>query len=385
MNGYFYGGNCPPFVRALKRINPDTKITNALSILDDHNINWDYLEYEDIVRLKLNLMQKAIVFISKKIRLPFWKAILVRKARDLVKGYRPDIIINHKASEKAEIMLKTGFRPQVTYIYGGEVHGDNVLRPELDYIFAESSYILTTTEQMRAYLNSKRNSLREKIRVFPLGYFELEHIQEYKKSASRKEVRKKHGFAENETIFFENRSLRGSHAGFDALIKALRELRDRGLPFKMMFLKGFLGTGSMVKRLRGVMKADPSLARHIVLIDEVVSDDRVVDYYFLSDAFVSLLPADQCGKCINDAVFLDCSLVLSDLEVYRSRLGKGPCYIRNQDADQLTSALARIIAGETCRVEKEVLDNLRETSQPRQRFEKLHDFIKEVVRVHALS
>lgn len=385
VNGYYYGGNCPPFVQALKSINPDLKLTNALSILDEHGINHDHLTQADIIDLKLNFIEKQIVFLLKKARLLFWKTILVRKAKKLVAEYKPDIIINHKASEKAEIMLKTGFRPQVTYIYGGEVHGDRVLHPALDYIFAESSFILTTTEQMRLHLCAKRNSLRDKTRVFPLGYFGLERIQEYKKSASWKEIRRKYGFSEDEAVFFDNRSLRGSHAGFEVIIKALRELRDRGLSFKMIFLKGFLGTDSMVKRLRGVMNGDPSLAGHIVFNEGIVSDEQILDYYFLADAFISLLPADQCGKCINDAVFLDCSLILSDLEVYRSRLGNGPCYIQGKDAVQLASALAKIIAGGKCRVENEVHDNLREISQPHLRFEKLFDFIKEVVRAHALD
>lgn len=379
VNGYFYGGNCPPFVNALKKINPDIKLTNALSVLDDHGLNRDYLEEEDILPLRLNFLEKAIAIICKKARLPIWKALLTRKAAKLVAEFKPDVIVNHKASEKAEIMLRTGFRPQLTYIYGGEVHGDRLRRRELDYVFQESAYVLTTTEQMRSHLVASRPELRGKARVFPMGYFEMDRVQEYRASASRKEVREKHGFREGETVFFDNRSLRGAHAGFEAIIKALKELHSRGLSFRMIFLRGFLGTNAMSRRLRATMDADPGLARHIVFIDGIVPEDRIREYYFLSDAFVSLLPADQCGKCINDAVFLDCSLILSDLDVYRSRLGTGPCYVRYQDPKQLSAAFERVIGGESFRVARDAYERLVEMSQTRVRFENLRRFLDEVV------
>jgi hypothetical protein len=379
VNGYFYGGNCPPFIRTLKAINPETMLTNTLSVLDEHGMNRDYLEPGDILRLSLNFLEKAFVIACKKARLPMWKPMLTRKATRLIRLFKPDIIINHKASEKAEIMLRTGFRPQLTYIYGGEVHGARVMRRELDYIFDQSAYVLTTTEQMQSYLVSKRRELKEKTRVFPMGYFELERIRAYAQSASRNVVRRNFGFAEDEAIFFDNRSLRGNHAGFTAIIQALRELHARGLSFKMIFLRGFLGTPAMTGKLKAILRNEPDLARHIVLIDEIVPEEKVIDYYFMADAFVSLLPADQCGKCINDAVFLDCSLILSDLGVYRSRLGEGPCYIQDQDPAQLAAAFARIIEGGRFKVTVDAYERLVEMAQTKLRFASLQRFLNEVV------
>ncbi len=381
VNGYYYGGNCPPFVHTLKGINPEIKLTNALGILDEHGINRDYLTRDDIIDVDLNFFEKIIVISCKKARIPFWKTILVRKAKKIVEEYKPDIIINHKASEKAEIMLKTGFRPQLTYIYGSEVHGDRIQRRELDYIFNESSYILTTTEHMRSYLVGKRESLKEKVKVYPMGYFEMDYVRNYKKINNAQEVRRKYGFGANETIIFDSRSLRGTYTGFYSIINALKKLSNQGLPFKILFLKGFLGNDYMGKQLRSIMKADPLLAEHIVFIDEVVPNDRIIDYYYISDVFVSILPADQLGKCISEALFLDCSLVLSDLDVYKSHLGSGPCYIKDQDPNQLTAAFESIISGGSFKVESDIYNNLIDISQTRVRFEKLYSFINEVVNI----
>ena len=253
------------------------------------------------------------------------------------------------------------------------------MRRELNYIFNESAYILTTTEHMKSYLVSNRNYLEEKTKVFPMGYFQLEHVHNYKKTASQKAIRRKHGFAENETIFFDNRSLRGIHAGFNSIIQTLKELSTRNLSFKMIFLRGFLGTDFMSRKLRDIMKNDSTLGRHVVFVDEIVPEERIIEYYFLSDAFVSLLPADQCGKCINDAVFLDCSLILSDLDIYRSRLGTGPCYIQDQNTAQLTAAFENVIDGKSFRVDQDTYDYLAGISQTRVRFENLSRFLKDVI------
>jgi len=379
VNGYFYGGNCPPFVNFLKKIHHETKVTNALSVLDDHGVNGEFLKYDDILPISLKFFEKVFVILSKKFRLLIWKPFLTWKAAKIVNDFKPDIIINHKASVKADIMLGTGFRPQLTYIYGGEVHGGRVGRRELDYVFKESEYILTTTEQMKNHLVSNRKELQPKVKVFPLGYFGFDRINQFKKDTKVDEVRSKYGFRDDEIVFLDSRSLRGPNAGFKAIIKSLKKLVDRGFSFKMIFLRGYLGTDFMVNNLRKVIRNDEVLANHIVLVDEILSEEQIIEYYFLSNAFVSLLPADQCGKSINDAVFLDCSLILTDLEVYRKRLGNGPSYVSNQDVDQVVSTFQSVIEGKEFKVQDDDLKKLVSMSDSLERFRHLNKFIEKVV------
>lgn len=379
VNGYFYGSNCPPFVRSLKSINPDIKLTNSLSILDEHGINKDYLEYEDIIKLKLNFIERSIVLISKKVRLPFWKICLIRKAKKLIKEYKPDIIINHKASEKAEIMLKTGFRPQLTYIYGGEVQGDRLMKKGLAYILKKSTYIITTTEQMKYYLSDKFNSLKNKIKVYPFGNSDLENILKYKDTNRKEDIKQKYGFKLNDTVIFDNRSLRGSHSGFHSIIEALKILAEKKIQIKIFFLRGFLGTDYMIKQLHNIKKNNPNLENHILLIDDIVSTDQIIEYYYLSDAFISLLPTDQFGKSISDAVLLDCSLILSDLDVYKFHLGNGPAYITNQNPNQLAKTFESITYGKSFKVDRTNYEQLKENFNPEIRFKNLYGFLDKLI------
>lgn len=380
VNGYFYGPNCPPYFYHLKKLNPDTRITNALGVLDDHGLNRDYLSPEDTLPLNLNRIERIIVRFLKKTRLPWWKALLVRKVQRLVADYRPDIIINHKASEKAEIMLKTGFRPQLTLIYGGEVHGGRIRRRALDYIFVESAYVMMATEQLRNHFLVERPALRDKLKVLPLGNFDLNLILRNRKEKNRAEIRSCYGFTKDETIVFESRCLRSAQGGLDAILVALKILSGRGLKLKMVFLRGFLGTDHMVRRLQCALRNDPQLADQVVLINEILPGDQILDYYFLADAFVSLLPADQCGKSLSDALFSGCSLILSDLEVYRQRFGVGPCFVRNQDPPQLADAFERLVRGGEFKVSREALEHLLQISRTEEKFKEWLRFIDEVAK-----
>lgn len=379
INGYYYGGNCPPFVYNLKKFNPDTKVTNALSILDEHGINLDYLKPSDILPIRLNLIEKIIVIFSKKARLPFWKTILIGKAKKVINNFQPDIIINHKASEKAEIMLRTNFRPQLTSIYGSEVHGTRIFRRVLDYIFNESLYILTTTNSMQAYLQEKRRAIKNKVVVYPLGNFDFDNIIKYKNENNLKKIREKYGIPLYETVVLDNRSLRGDYAGLFPIIDALKRNADQDLPIKMIILRGIGGTEHIIRKLNAIMKSDSTLSKQIIFINEVVNNERLFDYYYLSDAFISLLPSDQMGKCISDAMLFDCSLILSDLEIYRKRFGNGPCYIKDQSVDQLTDALTNLRKGRTYTVETNVYKSLLKISKPQIQFKNLYGFLNSIL------
>ncbi len=380
INGYFHGPNCPPFVHYLKKLNSDTKITNALGVLDDHGMNRDYLSPENILEVRFNLLEKVLVPLLRKIRVPFWKTILVRKAKKLVKIFCPDIIINHKASEKAEIMLRTGFRPQLTLIYGSEVHGARIQRRELDYIFAESTHVMMTTEQLVEHFKTERPELRDKLKVLPIGNFDLDLILRNRREKNRTDIRSRYGFSEHETIIFENRCLRSPQGGLDAILAALTLLAGRGLKLKIVFLRGFLGTDHMVRRLQHALRNNSQLAGQVALINKIIPGDQILDYYFLADAFVSLLPDDQCGKSISDALFSGCSLILSDLEVYRHRFGAGPCYIRNQDPEQLAAAFEQLVRGGEFKISGETYNHLLGISRTEEKFKEWMRFIGEIVK-----
>jgi hypothetical protein len=344
VNGYFYGGNCPPFVSYLKKFNKDTKVTNALGPLDDYGVNRDYLTDEDLVGIHTNPVEKLFIYVTRKMNLGIWKQILICKTRKVVREYNPDLVINHKAGVRAEIMLSTYFQPQITYIYGSEVHGPKIRAANLDFIFGQSRYLLTTTAHMKSFLIENRPDLTEKIRIRPWGHFEMHRVLKVKKMSDRQKLRQEYGFNPGAIIFFDNRSLRGEHTGLYQIINCVRRLNNTGENFKIIFLRGFLGTDAMIRKLQNAISEDERLKSHVILMDEIVPQDKLLKLYLLSDAFISLLPSDQFGTSILDAVLTDCSLILSDLEVYKEYLGEsGPIYIKEQDENELMSGFQSVI------------------------------------------
>lgn len=376
INGYYYGGNCPPFVYQLKKFNKDTKLTNSLNFLDYHGINKDYISEDDIIDVKLSIFEKPIIYILKRIRINFWKLILIRRYRKLIEAYKPDIIINHKASEKAEIMLKTGFQPQLTYLYGGEVHGKRINDSALNFIFDKSTLVLTASIELYNYVLNNRPELKLKLKQYPVSPFELEKVNSYKRGVNKNDIKLKLSLPTNQKIFIDSRSLRGEKAGGIAIFNAVKNLTHEGHKFKMVFLRGHLGTDKMLQFLNEYINNNPEVKENILIIDKIVSTKEIWDLYYISDAFISLLPHDQFGSSIIDALFLECKLILSDLEAYKNELGDNALYVSNQDVTQLTSHMKKIIIGLNTPTKEDTLNKLVEKYSAESNYNDLYNFIK---------
>lgn len=380
VNGYFYGGNCPPFFYYLKKYNNDIKISNALGAINEYGVNYDYLSDDDIIRLDSSPATNLILKLLKKLRIPIWRHILQRKVNRLVKNFRPDIIINHKASINAKLMLNTGFTPQVTYIYGGEVHGDRIRDKVVKQVFEQSCLIVTTTQKMRNYVLNSFPDLTNKINVFPFGYFDMQKMLQMKNTYNKNELRERYGFKTEDIVFFETRSLRGHHAGLKQLLDAVEDLSRRQKNFKLVILRGFLGTDEMVGYLSNRIDDNKNLCNHVILLDDILVQDMIFEYYLLSDAFISILPDDQFGTSILDAIFSDCSLILSDLQQYKDYLGEtGPLYVQNQNVNQLTEHMSSIIENkEMGRLTNQRYDNLIVLMNPENNFKNLYTQLQKI-------
>jgi len=377
VNGYFYGGNCPPFVFHLKEnINYEVKLTNSLDFLDDYGINSDYLSDTDLIRIRTNFIERFLIKLLKKARIPVWKFFLIRKSKKLLKEFKPDIIINHKASVKAEIMLRTKFQNQLTYIYGSEVHGNRIQDKILDFIFDNSKYILCTTETMNQYITNSKPHLANKIKTLPWGYFEMNKECNPTNDYNKGKLKEKLGINKDCFVFLDTRSLRRIDAGLNPIVNAIKKLTSYRTDFKFIFLRGFLGADAMVNELKIAISNDRDLNKCVLIIDDVVSQNKLLELYTLSDAFISILQADQFGISILDAVFTDTALIISDLPVYRQYLGeKGPMYIHEQNVNELYEAMVTVFNKSFGKIENEKYISLKEEFNPINTFNSITDFL----------
>ena len=188
----------------------------------------------------------------------------------------------------------------------------------------------------------------------------------------------------DEFIIFDTRSLRGGNKGFIRIIRSVKELILRQKKFKIIFLRGFLGTDLMINKLKEVIAEDKDFKEHIILIDEIIPQKTLIDFYTLSDVFISLLPNDQFGASILDAVFTDCSLIISDLEVYKHYLGeKGPIYISDQNEDELIKGIEAVMENKNMgKVSEKIRKQLMNDFNPDKAFQNIYEFCKRVTREH---
>ncbi|NPD46740.1 glycosyltransferase [Lentimicrobium sp. S6] len=379
VNGYFYGGNCPPFLYYLKKFNNDIKLTNSLSILEEHGVNTDFISYDDLLPLRLNWFEKFLVKYLKKARIKLWMRILTRKSKQIIKEYNPDIIINHKISEKSEIMLKTGFQPQISYIYGGEVHGDRIFSKSIEYSFSQSKYVLTATAEIFNYVVKMKPESKNYLKQYPLGTFNYKKVLTYKNNCERAELRKEYNIPRDQTVFIDSRSLRSINTGVKSILHVIKKLAENAMDFTYVFLRGHLGTDQMIKYVNDYIDKNKSIRDNVIIVDKVISNDEIRDYYYLSDCFVSLLPHDQFGSSIMDALFLDCHLILTDLEAYRNELSDSALYVQNQDLNKLEAYMKSIVVKQATLPNEEIKHFLSEKYGVENNYSSLYKFINKIV------
>jgi len=377
VNGYFTGGNCPPFVHALAARNNEVLLTNTGLVSNGRFDNDPTLDPGMIHVPAYSSPTRMIIKILRKFRISLWTWLVIPKYKKLIHDLRPDLVINHKINIRSNIMIKTGFTPQVSYIYGSEVHGRGIISGKIRQVLEQSKYILTNTEEMRQFVLELNNHLADRVRYLPWGYPDQKMLDKVKKS-NRSELRKKHDIPEGDFVVFDSRSLRHPDQTLDAILEGFRLFHGSHSNARLCFIRGFLGVPKALEKVREYIRMNPEIKNRIIILDGVINREKYMELLRLSDVFLSLLKGDQFGFSIFEAAVLKLNLVLTDLEVYRKNLGENPVYIPDPDKDSICKALEQSLSNSAVPDDNTVA-GLTEMFRFDKCYDRINDFLNEVV------
>jgi glycosyltransferase involved in cell wall biosynthesis len=343
INGYFHGGNTPIFIERGLQMGYDMRLTNTRTLEAAVEIKplSDLIRPESILLPPYSAFLAIFLRVLRKLGFQKWEQVQVKRYRKALRKWKPDIIWNHQANAKTEIMLLTGYQPQVTSIFGSEVAGPALATPRIARILDASPNILTMTERMKKHLISQYPQHEAKIIPMPWG---LPHIQLHKTISAqpKSEVRKHFGFGDDEIIIVDNRGLRQLDGGSLALIKAISMLGSAGKKIRLVLTTGFLEDQS-VNEAAVRLAAEKGISDQVTIYHERLERERFFSLLHASDIYASLLPADQFGLAILEGAYHRNYLLLTNLEVYKEELGTNAYFVPHEDDKAISDAIASCI------------------------------------------
>lgn len=363
INGYHWGGNTPPFVAMFKKLGHEVKLIcpgafSTRQLLKQHKLD-KTLKEEDLILPSYSKLEELAIRALRKMRCKKLSLLfMANKVKKTVKTFRPDIIYNHTFSRSTYLMLKTGFKPQVSFPFGTDVMGPKAYK---DYdmhqeIVKGSEYIISALPAATEFFIKKLNVPPNKIPApIPIGLPDLHKILE-DQSKKGQIVRKKYSLPVNKMIMIETRGLRRTDGGTIALLKAVKRVNHDDI--YLILTKGFLGKSAVVEQAKSLIK-DLSLTKKVKIIEDELDYDEVLGLYNVSDINLSLLPHDGLGKSIMEAISQKCQLILTDLPDYRIAFEDNAEYVKHDNIEDIAISIDRTISLSLEIKEQRLRNNLR--------------------------
>ena len=349
INGYHYGGNTPPFVKKIKELGHDVKlicptIPGKNELFKRHALSED-IDEKDLLIPSYSYIEKKLLLIFRVLnKLNLHKPAIkyfTSKVKKEIESFKPDIIWNHAFTLETNIMLNTGFRPQVSLPFGSEILGPKAgdsfhLHQE---IIHKSNIILCQHPVFAQYIITNLKAPEDKVLIAsPFGLPNLDKLLANNKNKS--DLRKKYHVAEDKVVLIDTRGLRRIDGGSLTALKALDKIDIDNL--FLILTKGFLGADDVIKMAKEFISKH-KLENKVLIIEDEVSYEDLIDLYKMSDVFLSLLPTDVLGLSISEAISQECQLVLTSLESYKISLGDNAEYVRHENVGDLVNAIHRTI------------------------------------------
>ena len=265
--------------------------------------------------------------------------------RVVLAAFQPDIVWNHSLWIDTDVMIWTGFHPQVTVPYGyNEVEtlpGRARIRRR---IYDESDAFVDGLPEFRRYFMEKEGVAREKFPPQTL-YSGVPHLRKIREAGRRsgQDLRTRYDIPADAVVLLESRGLRHRSGGALDAIRALHLVRARGVNAHLILVAGLLGNDAVGT------EAD-ALARKLGVRDWVtlvrgdLSVEELLPYYSAADIYLSLLPSDALGKSIMEAAAAGCLLVLTDLPNYRPAFGNHAEYVSPGASHEVAGAIQRCVS-----------------------------------------
>ena len=349
INGFHFGGNTPPFVKKFKELGHEVRlimptVPGKAELFKLHKLSED-IDEKDLLIPSYSYIEKKLLLIFRVLnKLNLYKPAInyfALKVKKEIESFKPDIIWNHAFTLETNIMLNTGFRPQVSMPFGSEILGpkasDNFqLHQE---IIHKSDYILCAHPVFAQYIINNLRAPEAKVLIeTPFGLPNLDKLITNNKNKS--EIRRKYNITEDKIVLIDPRGLRRVDGGSLNALKALDKIGIDNL--FLILTKGILGADDVIKMAKEFISRH-KLENKVLIIEDEVSYQDLIDLYKMSDIFLSLLPTDVLGLSIAEAISQDCQLVLTSLESYKISLSDNAEYVRHENVGDLVNAIYRTI------------------------------------------
>lgn len=348
INGYHFGANTPPYVKAFQARGHEVRLTTAAAygisdLLRRHPLAPE-LTTQDLLMPEYSWIEARVLRLLRRARIPFWRQFQARRMLGVLREFRPDIVWNHSLWIDTDVMIWTDFHPQVTLAYGynevEEQPGRAWVRKE---IYARSDAFVDGLPEFRRYFIERESVPAQKYPPTTLyvGVPQLKNILSADRSASD-EIRRSLGIPGDAVVLLETRGLRHNSAGALDAVRAVRALRTSGKNVKLFLIEGLLGKTVVVVEAENLARA-LGVQEDVVFVRGEMSTEDLLRYYLSADIYLSLLTSDGLGKSIMEAAAAGCLLVLTDLPNYRPAFGANAEYVQPADSDAVAGAVQRIM------------------------------------------
>ncbi len=349
INGYHFGSNTPPYVPFFRSRGHTVMLTTAAAFgVDDllrrHSLS-PLLTVDDLLVPEYARWEARLLRTMRSARLPQWRSMQARRMRILIDAFQPDIVWNHSLWIDSDVMIWTGFHPQVTVPYGyNEVELQPGRKKVRRRIYEETDAFIDAVPGFRRFFTQSEGIPESKFppETLYLGVPGLRSLLAMPRSQAPN-IRTEPGISKNTTLLLETRGLRQKDGGTMSAVRATADLVSRGADVHLVILGGLLGTAQVQHDVARIID-DLRLRDHVTTVSGELSYDTLLAHYASADIFLSLLPSDVLGKSIMEAGAAGCQLVLSDLPDYHLAFGTLAEYVDPSRPAEVASAIARIMA-----------------------------------------
>ena len=345
IKGYHYGENTPPSVLQYQKFGHDVKLLcmhkySLKELYREHDIS-PLLSPSDIIIPIFNKAEQFFIKLSIKFNIPIGRLLHIRKTRNVINAFKPDVIIHHSLNYYSYICHKAYTTTHVGIPYSADNY-INLKKKNKHWFFKNifknfDGFIFVLPSIKDFYIGEGVDE--KKTLQLRFGVKNIKEIKSVKKEQGD-EIRVKYSIPLDSFVFTEGRSLRKLDGGAFPLIDAFSLLNHSTKDYFLIFLKGILGKSEVIDEVQIYINSNyPNLKSKIVIVEKELDYKEYISHYSASNVFLSLLKNDQMGLSISEAILQNNLVILTDLVNYRNAFRENAFYVNPTSVEDILNAM----------------------------------------------
>ncbi len=262
-----------------------------------------------------NILTRSIRFVLRK--LGFEGVIHRHLARQLDRELEKneiDILHIHSVQFYGQIAAYLQFPRYLVSIYGSDVfHAGTSKQTVEEYrrCFGRAMVVESSSTVAARVAQERYRFDTDKIRVFIWGV----DLSRFNFDSERRlSLREKYGIAPEDTVVYAHRSLNPIY-NYRSLLDAMRILTPKYPNLRFILIKGN-GRPENVEYTRGFIQEN-ALGNTVLFFDQYVADEQIVEFYQVSDAFISIPTTDNIADSLLEGMAMKCYPIVGDVPAYK--------------------------------------------------------------------